>query len=301
MFGYLKYEHKKKVKNNIYYYHYCGLCNALKKNYGTLTMITLNNDVAFLSLVLSTCINNFFYEPSMCCMIKRKNKIKEVYSCEYWKRLSAFSLSLAYAKSYDNVLDSNKIVEKIHFAIVKFITRKAKKENNELFIYMRSSMNMLKKMENEKCGLKEQSKMFSETVSHAIDKFVLKDEIVLDVSSKETSLRLVKAIVQWICFVDSIDDYDDDMKNNNYNPLYYELEKSNCWNENSFKFVKTLFEYRWKEILFLYQNIRKDLYKALAKYNFGNENAKKIIYDMVYIHMPQKVYDILRRQLNEEL
>ena len=39
--------------------YYCGLCRALHKSYGTLSRLTLSNDMTFLGLTLSS-----LYEPN---------------------------------------------------------------------------------------------------------------------------------------------------------------------------------------------------------------------------------------------
>ena len=60
MFGYVTANYKALSEEDRAQYrqYYCGLCRALKQRYGNLSRLTLNNDMTFLFLLLSS-----LYEP----------------------------------------------------------------------------------------------------------------------------------------------------------------------------------------------------------------------------------------------
>lgn len=75
MYGYLKYN-KQLRYYDIYKRYYCGLCLALKKNYGLKATLYLNYEMVFIALLLSNCTS----PPIAKCCENRKLRI--LYECK---------------------------------------------------------------------------------------------------------------------------------------------------------------------------------------------------------------------------
>lgn len=286
MYGYLKYDFKEKKNqtNSIYKCYYCGLCCALKKNYGWLSTVFLSNDVVFLSMILSSGSQRMNYSKPKCCLWKRCSKISIEYKNTYWKRMAAFTLALVNAKAYDDVLDNNTMFSKLRYGLVKIITKRAKSENPAMFEYMKGSMISLSRAEKMGIGIAEQSEMFSWAILSSITMFVEKN-------LAPTALALISAILKWLCFIDAVDDYESDVKKNIYNPFNWCARAdtnsiSESWN--------VFFSKNWSEVLLFYSDIFVQIQNAMQNIPNNQTVEKEIICQMVYKNMPQKITNIMK-------
>lgn len=90
--------------------YYCGLCKSLKK-YGTLPRLSLNYDMAFLYMFLSSYFNEDEVKTIEKCMV-HPIKPKNVYMNKYAEYASDMSIILMYHKLDDDILDDNSLSAK---------------------------------------------------------------------------------------------------------------------------------------------------------------------------------------------
>ena len=120
MFGYIvigKPELKFK-EYDIYRGYYCGLCRSLKKQFSQSARLSLNYDLTFLGLMLSS-----LYEPETTAHLERcalhplKKQIK--YENECIDYASQMSIVLSYLKCEDDWLDEKKISRRLYGQLLK--------------------------------------------------------------------------------------------------------------------------------------------------------------------------------------
>lgn len=280
MYGYLKWDRSKREKDkltNTYKCYYCGLCNAMKKNYGLASLFFLSNDITLVLIAISQCAGKCFKIPQ-CCVMRRGSKIDSDFASEQWKQLASISIGIAYAKSLDDWLDERNALSALKFFAVKILSLKAKREQKSLFNMLEEAIHNIKIAENNGADLEEQGTLTAKMLNDAIQ---YGERVRLD----EAHQRYVAALAKWLCLIDAIDDYDEDIKHNKYNPLVrseYQIEK--CKNDKTSLKHKLLATY-YVEIARLYKNIIDDMCEALREMKpCGNE--QEILYAMTYEKMP---------------
>jgi hypothetical protein len=110
MFGYITAEYQALSKEDQEQYRrfYCGLCRSLEQRYGNLSRLTLNNDMTFLSILLSS-----LYEPEQetrrgRCLthpLKRREYVGSG-ACDY---CADMTILLSYLKCMDDRADDHSL------------------------------------------------------------------------------------------------------------------------------------------------------------------------------------------------
>ena len=110
MFGYVVINKPElKIKDyDKYQEYYCGLCQSLKQNHGRRGQLTLNYDLNFVGILLSS-----LYEPTdkqylIRCPLHPFHK-KSVRTNHYMDYVSDMNIVLTYYKLEDDVLDENSL------------------------------------------------------------------------------------------------------------------------------------------------------------------------------------------------
>ena len=110
MFGYVVINKPElKIKDfDKYQEYYCGLCQSLKQNHGRRGQLTLNYDLNFVGILLSS-----LYEPEekqywVRCPMHPFHK-KSVRTNQYMDYVSDMNIILTYFKLEDDVLDENSL------------------------------------------------------------------------------------------------------------------------------------------------------------------------------------------------
>ena len=120
MFGYVTANYKALSEEDRAQYrqYYCGLCRALKQRYGNLSRLTLNNDMTFLFLLLSS-----LYEPeedtaAVRCVLHPTKRMAYVVS-DQAAYCADMTVLLAYLKALDDKADDGGIRAKAGAAALK--------------------------------------------------------------------------------------------------------------------------------------------------------------------------------------
>lgn len=287
MYGYLKWNMqrgKKDKLSNTYRSYYCGLCSAMKVNYGVISTLFLSNDITYIMIVISQNTGGYHKCPE-CCLRKRKKHINSCYSDVKWKHFAAIVLGIAYAKSLDDYMDEKKLISYIKFQFVRQITRKARKLNKELFEFLICFMKDIKNQEDEGADLELQGSL---TAKLLIDSIEYNNIHILNEQQK----RYVTALAKWLCLIDAIDDYDEDNKQGRYNPLNNLKEITGSLNEIEIK--EDFMSKNYLLIAHYYDSIYNDMKKVLMEIKCNN-NEKEIMHVMTYHNMPAKFSSVLKK------
>ncbi len=215
MFGYIKpVKCELKVKEYDYYRAaYCGLCNALKQNCGIFSRFVLSYDFVFLALLLS---ENKIEEKQhkRRCMVCPKGRM--CVSSDVYDFVSDFCVILSYLKIEDDIKDNRGIKRLFKAYLPKLLLRRS---------YKRAEARNLKYVEIAKRLYNELSVLEAKktpSIDATADKFALMLTSILDNYESE-SKRIYKEILyhigRYIYIIDALDDFENDIKSDEYNPI----------------------------------------------------------------------------------
>ncbi len=213
MFGYVTIN-KMELKFKEYYSYkgyYCGLCKCLKTKYSNKSRMTLNYDMTFLILLLSS-----LYEPenkvyNERCMVHPSKK-QLIIQNEITEYAASINIILSYFNMLDNWKDDKDYKS---LAVMKLLTREFKKSSGEL---SEKTAIIKERLDNisalEKSNTKDIDAVSNE-FGHLMEEIILykKDEW-------EKTLRKIGFYLgKFIYYIDAYDDMKKDEENNSYNPF----------------------------------------------------------------------------------
>ncbi len=213
MFGYVNID-KVELKFREYYKYkgyYCGLCMNLKKNYSELSRLTLNYDMTFLILVLSS-----LYEVEDKAVKKRciVHPIKKqiIIENEITSYASAMNIILAYYNCKDNWLDEKDFKSLLFSKAISGDYKKTISLYGEKEKFIQKSLENINKLENENTdNLDAISNEFGNLMGELM---------VYKKDHWEKILRKVGFFLgKYIYILDAYLDIEQDRKNNSYNPF----------------------------------------------------------------------------------
>lgn len=233
MFGYVminKPEMKFK-EYDIYHSYYCGLCVTLKDNYGYRAQISLNNDLTFVAMLLSS-----LYEPktterlSACVMHPLHKYLKRFNECiDYAAKMT---IVLTYFKCQDDWLDEKKYSRQAYQKLLHKSFLEIRQEYPDKVKKIADYLKQIHVYEKENSGnLDEISKysgyMMAEICTYKNDEW--HDDLY------EFGFYLGK----FIYFMDAYDDIEDDIKKGCYNPLTSFYQKAD-FEEKSYAILEMM-------------------------------------------------------------
>jgi hypothetical protein len=212
MFGYVQtFKPELKFKEfDIYRSYYCGLCMKIKEKYGNIARISINYDMVFLIMLLSS-----LYEPKTEYTEKRciASPVKHPVRINEITDYAADMLILyAYFKAEDDVRDEHRIrgfAESIYLSgkYAKLCEKYPQKTEKLLFL----------------SGIMEQeAKGKCENIEDIPDKSAEMISILFDYKKDEWQENLKKIgfyLGKFIYYLDAFDDVEKDIKKKLYNPL----------------------------------------------------------------------------------
>jgi len=207
MFGYFRFNQDWATPEmkNVYKNYYCGICFALGKNYGEIPRFLLSYDVVILGLLLKC------HKEATCkrlpCFGDAKNKTQ--FSEEEWKKIAAINILLVSAKIDDDIHDENSMKAKCAELLLKSVIKAARTDYPEISDIIDGGYKMMATQEDNKANILVICKTFSDMMGNLVEKTFGLSGIQLD---------YIKAISNWLYFIDQLDDYDDDLKEKKFNP-----------------------------------------------------------------------------------
>lgn len=220
MFGYLTASVQQLTEEQALRYKsfYCGVCISLKRRHGQLSRLTLNYDLSFLVLLLSS-----LYEPEesveeSCCVVHPFKK-----QCMRFNEMSDYAadmnLMLAYLKCMDNWQDDGSILSLTEAAALKKSYNELSARYPRQHQAMQSALAALHAMEKER----------NEDADAAATCFgsLMAEILVYKEDRWSGTLRAMgMALGRFIYIMDAVMDLDADTRKNSYNPFrrYYGLD-----------------------------------------------------------------------------
>lgn len=213
MFGYI-YPNKMELKVKDYYHfkgYYCGLCKSLKKNFGHVSRLSLNYDVTFLAIILSSVYaddESVTYER---CVASPFNKLKIIHN-KYIDYCSNMNVLLTYYKLIDDWHDDKSVPALTASKAFYFAFKKVKRQYPEKADVIRIKLQDLAILEKENCdSLDKTSNLFGEILGTMLT--FKQDEF------EDSLYKIGFNLGKFIYILDAYDDLPDDLKKNRFNPL----------------------------------------------------------------------------------
>ena len=152
MFGYVVINKPElKIKDfDKYQEYYCGLCQSLKQNHGRRGQLTLNYDLNFVGILLSS-----LYEPEekqywICCPMHPFHK-KSVRTNQYMDYVSDMNIILTYFKLEDDVLDENSLKSKSFKQLLKKDFQRVKEKYPKKVDTIKYHLDQIHVLEQKNC------------------------------------------------------------------------------------------------------------------------------------------------------
>lgn len=213
MFGYVNID-KAELKFKEYYKYkgyYCGLCMNLKKNYSQISRLTLNYDMTFLILILSSLYEVEDRAVKKRCIVHpiKKQIIIENEITDY---ASAMNIILAYYNCKDNWLDEKDFKSLLFSKVLNSDYKKTVRLYEEKEKFIKSSLENIIKLENsDTSDIDSISNEFGNLMGELM---VYKND------HWEKVLRKVGFFLgKYIYILDAYLDIEADKKSNSYNPF----------------------------------------------------------------------------------
>jgi hypothetical protein len=219
MFGYISAaQDELKVRElKMYRAYYCGLCRAVKKNYGEAARLTLNFDCAFLAMLLCS-LHESQGEPIYLGHCAYKLFLQKRPIAKYNETLgfvADYEVLLSYYKLLDDWSDERHMKGAAGSTALYPSFKRAVKRNGALSSVIKGGLNRLSALEKENCAEPD--------VPADAFASMLRDAVSLAPKLNDRDRTIVKKLAynigKWIYFCDAWDDREKDKKSGSYNPF----------------------------------------------------------------------------------
>ncbi len=213
MFGYVTIN-KMELKFKEYYSYkgyYCGLCKRLKTKFGNKSRLTLNYDMTFLILLLSSLYepNNKIYNER--CIV-HPGKKQLVIQNEITDYAASLNVILSYYNLMDNWKDDRDYKSLAAALVLESKFKKSNSELNEISETIKARLKNISKLEKDDTG---DIDAVSNEFGHLMEEMFLYKK-----DNWEQSLRRIGFYLgKYIYFIDAYEDMKKDEENKSYNPF----------------------------------------------------------------------------------
>ncbi len=222
MFGYIVPEKPEmKIKEyELFRAYYCGVCRSIGKRHGQLKRLTLNYDSAFLAVLLSAIAQERIKVQKKRCVahpLEKRHMISESSIVDY---ASDINIILAYYNLEDKKRDEASVISTSALVLLKRVFRKLRKQYEDKCEFMESQLNELTRLEREKCASMD---MAAEPFAKLMEEITAYEPVCTDGKTEKILRWIGYNLGKWIYLIDAYDDIENDLKNQNYNPLIYQF------------------------------------------------------------------------------
>lgn len=193
---------------------YCGLCKATGKQSGTLMRFATNYDATILNILVHNVVNKSVEIKKQRCILHPFRKREMIVVDDLTKKVADCNTLLMYYKLLDNVIDGDSVTK--CKAIKNLLWRKfksARKRHPSAVQIITSNYTSLTLHENDNtANIDEVSDCFGNMMKKL-------GEYLTDNASYEVGM-VFYCLGKWVYLIDALDDYDEDLKNDRYNPWH---------------------------------------------------------------------------------
>lgn len=219
MFGYVLPDRRElKIKElEVYQSYYCGLCQSLKKQYHNLGRLSLNYDMAFLGLLLTSLYEPGNQKKEYRCML-HSGKKKQAVQNQYLDYAADMNILLTYHKCRDDWKDERNIPHFVYAKLLFFSGKRVCKKYPQKALKIQGYLEELTvHEEQENSNLDEISGCFGN---------ICAELFVYDQQWRHSLQRIGFYLGKFIYLLDAYDDLEKDRKKGCYNPFFlYEMRE----------------------------------------------------------------------------
>lgn len=219
MFGYVKINKMDLTFREYEHYrgYYCGLCKYLKDNHGEVSRLSLNYDITFLVILLTSIYrpeHTIIEEGCITNPFKKKKKIIN----EITEYAASMNVLLAYYKLEDNLNDDRGIKDILAYHIYKGKLELAYEKYPKKAEFIKEQLDKLNNLEKER---NTNIDMVSNTFGNIMGEvFAYKND------EFEQRLRMIGFnLGKYIYILDAYEDLEKDLKKGRYNPFLDYIDK----------------------------------------------------------------------------
>lgn len=283
MFGYLQpYKPYLLVKDfELYKSVYCGLCKKLGEEYGIFARMTLSYDCtcyALLAMGLSGRCENVYKKHCTC------NPLKKCFYCangnDELSLASAITVVTVYYKLEDNIKDSS-FFKGLLARFLKIFVNSWRKKSLKKFPRVDEIVGEL----NESQSKAEESENIS-LDECAEPTAIMMKKLMLLLAKTESEEKIFAEfgyfLGKWIYLMDAADDYEKDLKDNNFNPFVYSLKDKELSQQERSMHINGVLNLTASRIVSAYNLMNVKSFSAISDnlVNMGlGQMQKKIIFD----------------------
>ncbi len=277
MFGYVRIN-KMELKMKEYYKYrgyYCGLCKYLKENFGEISRLSLNYDVTFLIILLSSIYKSEDSITKERCIVKPMSKNLRIVN-EITEYGANMNIILTHNKLKDNIDDDKRIKDHVFYYIHGKVYKKTDSTYKQKSEYIQNKLKELHVLEkNNTMSIDKTSNIFGDIMREV---FSYKEDEYTHILG-----NIGFNIGKYIYILDAYEDLDEDLKKGRYNPfINYKENKEELKNK-----VENL-------ILIILSFIEEDINKLELSENRG------IVENIIYSGMYLRFINIMKGRDNDE-
>lgn len=283
MFGYLQpYKPYLLVKDfELYKSVYCGLCKKLGEEYGIFARMTLSYDCtcyALLAMGLSGRCEKVYKKHCTC------NPLKKCFYCvsgnDELSLASAITVVTVYYKLEDNIKDSSFFKG----LLARFL---------KLFVnfWRKKSLKKFPKVDEIVGELNDSQSKAEESENISVDECaeptaIMMKKLMLLLAKTESEEKVFAEfgyfLGKWVYLMDAADDYEKDLKGNNFNPFVYSLKDKELSQQERSMYINGVLNLTASRVVSAYNLMNVKSFSTISDnlVNMGlGQMQKKIIFD----------------------
>jgi len=192
---------------------YCGLCRALKKEYGLLASLLVSYDMTFAAMVLTEGRENCRFASCRCVASPFRKKTCAVIN-DALKVAAAETVLTALRKAEDDLRDESffkRLGVRLYRPFLKHWAKKAEKKYPELAFETGRALSLYETLEKENC----------ESVDRMLDAAGMSGEALASYAKSERHARaaILYDAARFMTIADALDDFREDEKKGRFNLL----------------------------------------------------------------------------------
>lgn len=222
MLGYVTIEKSElKIREyDVYQAYYCGICKSIGERLGQIPRMALSYDGAFLALLLSGLSEEADDIKEEHCIVHHIQKRPTARNSKAVDYAADVMTVLAYHKFLDDWNDDRSCKGFVGKTALQRAYSKLSKTYGSLCSKTESALERLSFLEREKSGkIDEVTAAFADIMEEIFTGYMT------ECNQRRILGQMGRSLGKWIYLIDALDDYGEDRKRENYNPLIYRQNK----------------------------------------------------------------------------
>ena len=200
------------IEYDVFRDYYCRICYCLRSLYGKVGGLFVDYDLTLYSIIIHLAIDEQKPRHLKCNYLSMKDE--ELFSRDIvGLRLAALTMSVFNMKLIDDIEDENSMKAKLLLRLFERKIQYTEKEFQYVFAITRQEIQRISNLEKETPNYENLLDEYGNTIKNIFSN-------IADIP--QPYAEICACVGKWAYLIDIISDYDEDYKNNAYNPLLQE-------------------------------------------------------------------------------